>query len=46
MCGTNSIKDVIAFPKTASGNDLTVSSPSDISKKRMEEYKIQLISDN
>ncbi|GBC10059.1 hypothetical protein RclHR1_09300006 [Rhizophagus clarus] len=46
MFETNSIKNVIAFPKTASGNDLTVSSPSEISKEKMEEYGIQLISDN
>lgn len=45
MCETNSIKNVIAFPKTASGNDLTVFSPSEISKEKMKEYGIQLISD-
>ncbi|RGB29156.1 hypothetical protein C1646_766962 [Rhizophagus diaphanus] len=45
MCETNSIKNVIAFPKTASGNDLTVFSPSKISKEKMKEYGIQLISD-
>ena len=42
LCGTKSIKDVIAFPKTASGNDLTVSSPSEISEEIMKEYGIQL----
>ncbi|RIA94628.1 tRNA synthetases class II-domain-containing protein [Glomus cerebriforme] len=43
MCETKSIKDVIAFPKTASGNDITVSSPSKVSKEILEEYGIQLI---
>jgi hypothetical protein len=33
----------VAFPKTASGNDLTVFSPSKISEKSMKEYGIQLI---
>ncbi|CAG8618648.1 14200_t:CDS:2, partial [Funneliformis caledonium] len=43
ICGTKSIKDVMAFPKAASGSDLTVSCPSEISEERMKEYGIQII---
>ncbi|CAI2171492.1 14820_t:CDS:10, partial [Funneliformis geosporum] len=35
--------DVMAFPKAASGSDLTVSCPSEVSEERMKEYGIQLI---
>ena len=39
--GTNSIRDVIAFPKTASGADLLVGSPSWIDEKILREYHLR-----
>ncbi|CAG8561382.1 759_t:CDS:10 [Acaulospora morrowiae] len=41
ICNTTSIKDVIAFPKTSSGNDLLVASPSEITEEQLLEYKIK-----
>ncbi|CAG8479838.1 10646_t:CDS:10 [Ambispora leptoticha] len=42
---TESIRDVIAFPKNGTGNDLCVGSPSFISKERIRlDYGIQLLS--
>jgi aspartyl-tRNA synthetase len=38
--GTNSIRDVIAFPKTASGADALVGSPSKIDEKSLREYHL------
>jgi aspartyl-tRNA synthetase len=45
LAGTNSIRDVIAFPKTASGADALVLSPSKIDGKILEDYHLKLISD-
>ena len=39
--GTNSIRDVIAFPKTASGADALVGSPSFIDEKILREYHLR-----
>ncbi|CAG8559312.1 502_t:CDS:10, partial [Ambispora gerdemannii] len=42
---TDSIRDVIAFPKNGTGNDLCVGSPSFISNERIRlDYGIQLLS--
>jgi len=44
MCETSSIADVIAFPKTTSGNDLLTGSPSRIPDEVLKnEYKIQVV---
>ncbi|SCU93677.1 LAFA_0F17656g1_1 [Lachancea sp. 'fantastica'] len=40
MCGTNNIRDVIAFPKSISGSDLVVQSPSTVPKHSLEEYNL------
>jgi aspartyl-tRNA synthetase len=40
--GTNSIRDVIAFPKTASGADVLVGSPSKIDEKSLREYNLSI----
>ncbi|KAF9485386.1 hypothetical protein BDN70DRAFT_988900 [Pholiota conissans] len=40
LCNTQSIRDVIAFPKTASGTDLLFKSPAAVSSAVLEEYGI------
>ena len=40
LAGTNSIRDVIAFPKTASGTDLLIGSPSPLDKNTLQEYHL------
>lgn len=42
LLGKGSIRDVIAFPKNGSGQDLLVESPSRVTKKQLEEYHLQL----
>ncbi|HTB84591.1 MAG TPA: aspartate--tRNA ligase [Candidatus Sulfotelmatobacter sp.] len=42
LCGTTSIRDVIAFPKTAKGTDLMTSSPSSVSAKQLRELYIEV----
>ena len=38
-----SIRDVIAFPKTASGADVMVSSPGTVDPKTLEEYHLSIL---
>ena len=42
LCGTPSIRDVIAFPKTAKGTDLMTSSPSTVSAKQLRELYLEV----
>ncbi|ORX97830.1 aspartyl-tRNA synthetase [Basidiobolus meristosporus CBS 931.73] len=42
LCKAPSIRDVIAFPKTASGADLLAGSPSPVPKETLKEYKIMV----
>ena len=39
---TDNIRDVIAFPKTASANDLMSNCPNEVSKKQLEELGISI----
>ncbi len=42
LCGTQSIRDVIAFPKTAKGTDLMTDSPSTVEPKQLRDLHIEL----
>jgi len=42
LCGTPSIRDVIAFPKTAKGTDLMTDAPSVVSPKQLRELYIEV----
>lgn len=45
LCGTDNIRDVIAFPKTASASDLMSEAPNVVDPKQLEELKIKNIDD-
>ncbi|MBI4325035.1 MAG: aspartate--tRNA ligase [Chloroflexi bacterium] len=42
LCGTPSIRDVIAFPKTAKGTDLMTDSPGAVESKQLRDLHIEL----
>ncbi len=42
LCGTSSIRDVIAFPKTAKGACLMTNSPGPVDPKQLRELRIEL----
>lgn len=46
LCGTDSIRDVIPFPKSITGSDLVVQSPSTIAEDILRDYKIEYLSRN
>ena len=43
LAGAQSIRDVIAFPKTARGHDPMMQSPSKVSDKQLKEYNIKIV---
>jgi aspartyl-tRNA synthetase len=45
VCGADSIRDVIAFPKTNRGQDLMSQSPSDVDAKQLSDLGIRLASE-
>jgi aspartyl-tRNA synthetase len=42
LCGTPSIRDVIAFPKTAKGTDLMTQSPAGVDSRQLRDLHIKL----
>lgn len=42
LCGTENIRDVMAFPKTASATDLMLESPGPVDAAQLKELKIKL----
>jgi aspartyl-tRNA synthetase len=42
LCGTPSIRDVIAFPKTAKGTDLMTDAPATVEPKQLRELHLEL----
>lgn len=42
LCGTSSIRDVIAFPKTTKGTCLMTQSPGQVEEKQLKDLHIQL----
>ncbi len=43
LCGTDAIREVIAFPKTAKASDLMAEAPSEVSKEQLLELGIRLL---
>ncbi|HEY4989785.1 MAG TPA: aspartate--tRNA ligase [Opitutaceae bacterium] len=43
LCGTTSIRDVIAFPKTQKGQDLMAGSPTPVTPKQLKELHIAVV---
>jgi len=43
LCGTTSIRDVIAFPKTQRGQDLMAQSPTPVTARQLKELHIQTV---
>ncbi|MFY9174576.1 MAG: aspartate--tRNA ligase [Peptococcia bacterium] len=42
MAGRNTIRDVIAFPKTQSAMDLMIQAPSEVSAKQLKEWHVKI----
>ncbi|ACB75757.1 aspartate--tRNA ligase [Opitutus terrae] len=43
LCGTTSIRDVIAFPKTQKGQDLMAQSPTPVTPRQLKDLHIQTV---
>jgi len=45
LAGTDNMRDVIAFPKTASASDLMIDAPGAVDSKQLEELHLRVLSD-
>jgi len=45
LAGTDNMRDVIAFPKTASAADLMIDAPGEVDQKQLEELHLRVVSD-
>jgi aspartyl-tRNA synthetase len=43
LCGTTSIRDVIAFPKTQKAQDLMAQSPTPVTAKQLRDLHIAVV---
>ncbi len=43
LCGTDNIRDVLAFPKTASAQDLMMDSPGDVDDSQLDELGLKIV---
>ncbi len=43
LCGTTSIRDVIAFPKTQKGQDLMAQSPTPVTERQLKDLHISVV---
>jgi aspartyl-tRNA synthetase len=43
LCGSDSIRDVMAFPKTSSGSDLMSAAPSEVSPRQLKEVSLRVM---
>ncbi len=42
LCGTDNIRDVLAFPKTASAQDLMMDSPGEVEDSQLDELGLSI----
>src|SRR5207253_1040099 len=45
LTGTDNMRDVIAFPKTASAADLMIDAPGEVDPKQLEELHLRIVKD-
>ena len=45
MVPTDNIRDVMAFPKTASAQDLMIDAPGEVDAKQLEELRLKIVRD-
>ncbi|HJP95492.1 MAG TPA: aspartate--tRNA ligase [Pyrinomonadaceae bacterium] len=45
LAGTDNMRDVIAFPKTASAADLMIDAPGEVDPKQLEELHLEIVKD-
>src|SRR5206468_6247372 len=42
LCGADSLRDVIAFPKTQKGTDLLTDCPTEVAKRQLDELYVEV----